>query len=173
MKTNEIDNIEVKQSEIEGIGIFTKRKFRAGERIRRVNIVREVTDEYPLREDKGELLKHCAYPEDKIVLWGYPDRHVNHSCDPNANELHEGDSVFIVARRAIEPGEEITFDYNINTSGGNSWPCSCKAARCRRESVGDFFKLPIDQQKEYRSLLADWFIERHKEKIDLLDDNNK
>lgn len=169
MKNSEFKGIEVKPSGIEGIGIFAKRKFRADERIRQVNIVREITDEYPLREGKGEFLKHCAYPRDKIVLWGYPDRHINHCCDPNAYEFHEGDVVYVVARRDIESGEEITFDYNINTAGGNSWSCNCGVDRCRGESVGDFFKLPLDQQQEYKTLLADWFVERHKEKIAMLD----
>jgi hypothetical protein len=170
MKNSDFKNIEIRQSRIEGIGIFAERKFQEGERIRQVNIVREVTDKNPLREDEGELLEHCAYPKDKVVLWGYPDRHVNHCCDPNAYEFHEDDVVSIVARRDIEIGEEITFDYNINTSGGSTWPCNCGAVRCRGESIGDFFKLPFDQQQEYRTLLADWFLEKHKEKITFLDD---
>lgn len=39
---------------------FATRAFRAGERIRRVNVVREVTATAPLREDLGERLDHCA-----------------------------------------------------------------------------------------------------------------
>jgi hypothetical protein len=169
LRKQSFDNIEVRQSPIEGLGVFAKRTLRQGERIRRVNIVREVTAEEPLREDAGERAEHCAYPNGKVVLWGYPDRHVNHSCDPNAYELHEGDSVYIVARRNIAPGQEITFDYNINMSGGDTWPCNCGAARCRGESVGDFFHLPQDQQREYRPLLADWFVATHRERIEALD----
>lgn len=162
-------DVEVRRSSIEGMGVFAVKPFGAGQRIRRVNVVREITAEEPLREDAGERIEHCGYPDGKVVLWGFPDRHVNHSCDPNAYELYEGESIFIVARREIAAGEEITFDYNVNTSGGNSWPCRCGAARCRGESVGDFFSLPERQQSEYRPLLAAWFVDRHRDRLAALD----
>jgi hypothetical protein len=100
------------------LGVFAAQPFRARQRIRRVNIVREVSPASPIREDAGERIEHCGYPDGKILLWGFPDRHVNHSCDPNAYELHEREAIYIVARREIAEGDEITFDYNINTSGG-------------------------------------------------------
>ena len=155
--------VEVRASPIEGLGVFAVRAFRATERIRRVNIVREVTEDDPLRE--GEQVEHCAYPNGKVVLWGFPDRHVNHCCDPNAYELHDGDAVYVVARRPIATGEEITFDYNVNTAGGSTWPCNCGAARCRGESVGDYFSLPEEHQIEYLPLLLDWFVAKHRDRI--------
>jgi len=161
--------VEVRPSSIEGLGVFAQRDFRAGERIRRVALVREITPEAPLRPEAGERIEHCGYPDGKVVLWGEPDRHVNHCCDPNAYEHYEGDAIFTVARRAIGAGDEITFDYNVNTSGGNSWPCSCGAKRCRGESVGEFFALPVEDQRAYRPLLADWFLSRHAAEIAALD----
>jgi hypothetical protein len=98
----------------EGLGIFATRTFIAGERIKRVSVVREITPESPIRENLGERLNHCSYPNGKIVLWDFPDRHVNHSCDPNAYELFDSGGSYFVARRSIAAGEEITFDYNIN-----------------------------------------------------------
>jgi len=164
-----VSDVEVKPSPIQGLGVFATRLFRAGERIRRVNLVREITDEAPIREEAGERVEHCGYPDGRVVLWGFPDRHVNHCCDPNTYEIYEGSAVHIVARRDIAPEEEITFDYDVNTSGGNSWPCGCGAARCRGESVGDFFELPEAHQREYRMLLADWFVRRHRDRIEALD----
>ena len=164
----EATGVEVRESPVEGLGVFALRAFAPGERIRRVNIVREVTDATPLRPEAGERIEHCAYPSGKVVLWGYPDRHLNHCCDPNAYCLEEGDgseTVCLVARRAIAAGEEVTVDYNLNLSGGSSWPCHCGAARCRGETVGDFFKLPEEQQLEYLPLLADWFVARHRERV--------
>ena len=105
-----MNDVEVKPSLIQELGIFAARSFRAGERIKRVNVVREVTADTPIREDLGERTDHCAYPDGKVVLLGFPDRHVNHSCDPNAYELFEGDSSWIVARRDISPGDEITLE---------------------------------------------------------------
>jgi len=162
-------DVEVRASPIEGLGMFAARRFRAGERIRRVNVLREITADAPLREDLGERQDHCDYPDGRVVLLGFPDRHVNHSCDPSAYVLYKGDAAYLVARRDIVAGDEITCDYNLNISGGTSWPCHCGAARCRGETLGDFFLLPADVQQEYRPLLADWFVRRHRERIDALD----
>lgn len=148
--------------------MFACRPFSAGERIRRINVVREVTADAPLREDLGERADHCDYPDGKVVLLGFPDRHLNHSCDPNAYVLYRADECYLVARRSIRAGEEITCDYNINITGGSAWPCHCGAARCRGATTGDFFLLPPDIQQEYRPLLADWFVRRHAERLALL-----
>jgi SET domain-containing protein len=157
--------VDVRRSPIEGLGLYALRPCRADEHIRRINVVREVTPEAPLREDVGERADHCDYPDGKVVLLGFPDRHLNHSCDPCAYLSYEGDQCFIVARRDIRAGEEITCDYSINLTGGDAWPCRCGATRCRGTVVGDFFRLPPDLQREYRPLLADWFIRRHRERF--------
>jgi hypothetical protein len=46
--------IDVRPSPIEGQGVFALRPFRAGEQIRRVHIVREVTENAPIRAEAGE-----------------------------------------------------------------------------------------------------------------------
>jgi hypothetical protein len=165
----DVGEVEVKPSTIEGLGVFACRTFRGGERIRRVNVVREITPEAPIREDLGEKIDHCSYPDGRTVLFGFPDRHVNHSCDPNAWEQYEGGASYLVAGRDIAAGEEITCDYNINIADGTSWPCRCGAARCRGEVAGDFFLLPKAWQREYRPFLADWFVRRHRERVAELD----
>jgi SET domain-containing protein len=161
----EPDAVEAKPSAIEGLGLFARRAFAAGERIRRIAVVREVTPETPLRPELGERADHCDYPDGKTVLLGFPDRHVNHSCDPNSYVLYDGERCFFVARRDIAAGDEITCDYNVNLSGGTAWPCRCGAARCLETVLGDFFHLPHERQREYRPLLADWFVRRHAERL--------
>jgi hypothetical protein len=168
-KAADTGGVVVRPSGIEGLGIFAARAFAPGERIRRIAVAREITPEHPLREDLGERADHCDYPDGRVVLLDFPDRHVNHSCDPNAWALYEGDAVFFAARRPIAAGEEITIDYAVNLTGGSSWPCTCGAARCRRTVKGDFFHLPRDVQREYRPLLAAWFVRRHPERIAALD----
>ncbi len=160
-----MDDVEVRPSRVEGLGIFAARAFGPGESIRRITVVREVTPAAPLRADLGERADHCDYPDGKVVLIGAPDRYVNHSCDPNAWIRYEGGTAFLVARRAIAPGDEITVDYNLNITGGTPWPCRCGAARCRGATTGDFFLLPPDVQREYLPLLAPWFVARHQGRI--------
>lgn len=38
-------------------------------------------------------------------------RYLNHSCRPNCEAETVGNKVFIYSRRAIKPGEELTYDY--------------------------------------------------------------
>lgn len=162
--------IEVRPSGIQGLGIFAVGRFQPGDRIARVNVVRDITPDAPLREEDGERVEHCAYPDGKVVLIAFPERHVNHSCDPNAYERFEGDRSWLVALRAIAPDEEITIDYNINIADGTAWPCHCGAGRCGGMVVGDFFDLPADRQREYRPLLAEWFVRRHRGRLAALDE---
>ena len=157
--------VAVRPSPIEGLGLFAERGFAAGQRIREIHVVREITAEAPLREDLGERADHCDYPDGKVVLFGFPDRHINHSCDPNAYALYQPGHCYLVARRDIRAGEEITCDYNVNLTGGTAWPCRCGAARCRGLVAGDFFQLPPEIQREYRPLLAEWFVRRHAERL--------
>src|SRR5512135_1435255 len=131
MKHSQFTNVQVKPSSIEGLGVFAMRTFAPGECIRQINVVREITPAAPLREDLGERVDHCDYPDGKVVLLGYPDRHLNHSCDPNAYVQYVGDECYLRARRPIASGEEITCDYNLNIIEGTSWPCHCGSLRCR------------------------------------------
>ena len=162
-------DVEVRASIIDGLGVFAVRAFHENERIRRVNVVREITAAAPLREDLGERQDHCNYPDGRVVLYGLPDRHLNHSCDPNAYKMFDGGVAYLVARRRIAAGSEITCDYNINIANGTRWPCRCGAPRCRGEVVGDFFLLPTERQLEYRPLLAEWFVRQHRERLESLD----
>jgi len=159
---------ETRPSPIQGTGVFALRPFAPGERVRRANVVREVTEQAPLRPEQGERLEHCDYPDGRVMLWGAPDRYYNHSCDPNAYAVyHDVAVVDIVARRPIVAGEEITVNYLINNSGGDAWPCRCGAARCLEMTAAQgFFGLPVDHQREYLPLLADWFVARHRSAIE-------
>jgi len=74
-------SLEVRDSIIHGKGVFTTEHIPKHSVISRVNIVREVTDEYPLDPAKGELHRHCHwYPDGTTVLVGEPHRYLNHSC---------------------------------------------------------------------------------------------
>jgi SET domain-containing protein len=56
---------------------------------------------------------------------------INHSCDPNCEtEEDEQARVWIVAARPIQPGEELTYDYNLYDGEGDA-PCCCGSTTCR------------------------------------------
>ena len=165
--TNAREGVRVGSSGIGGRGVFAARAFAAGERVRDVRIAREVTESEPLGPDEDP--QHAFLSDGRYLLVGAPDRYLNHSCDPNAYLRYVGDRIELVARRAIAAGAEITLDYLINNSGGDTWPCHCGAPRCRGRTAKSFFHLPDEVQREYRPLLADWFVRRHVSELARLD----
>jgi D-alanine-D-alanine ligase-like ATP-grasp enzyme len=78
-------------------------------------------------------LEQYGYPlnDQVLVTWSADPEQwspINHSCDPNA--WLEG--LDLVARRAIEAGEEITVEYATFIAGtGASFDCHCGADGCR------------------------------------------
>lgn len=69
------------------------------------------------------------------------DNFLNHSCDPNCDIVFRGDTVLLVTRRAIAPGQELTFDYLTTewdlfeqeraTGEPCAFRCGCGSATCR------------------------------------------
>jgi hypothetical protein len=161
--------VDIRPSPAGGLGLFSVRAVPAGVVVREFILGREVTKAAPLRPEAGELPDHCPLIDGRFYLIGAPDRHFNHSCDPNCYKRFSEDHIEVVARRAIAQDEELSFDYLINNPGGDSWPCRCGAARCRGKTGESFFTLPLAFQREYRPLLAEWFIRRHPEETRQLD----
>ena len=62
-------------------------------------------------------------------------RFINHSCDPNCETTVEEDRVFVHAVREIQPGEELTYDYNLRPGDPDDrpedYPCRCGSSLCR------------------------------------------
>ncbi|MGB2693925.1 MAG: SET domain-containing protein-lysine N-methyltransferase [Dehalococcoidia bacterium] len=160
--------VAVRASAIGGLGVFTLEDLRAGQVVRAFELEREITPEAPMRPDRGERPEHCPSINGRRYLVGEPDRYFNHCCDPNVYLRFGSGGIDIVALRDIVAGSELTLDYLINNSGGDSWPCHCGAARCRGETGHSFFTLPEDLQREYFPLLAPWFLERYPRELDRL-----
>lgn len=132
-------NLEIKDSPIQGKGIFTKVPIKKGEAIQ-VNIdpqpieVHEFTDKEfaKFREDcieKGLQWDsislgsgmHRAAISDRDKN---PENYGNHSCDPNLSSRH-------VALRDIAPGEELTVDYTELSDVNWSMDCHCGSMHCK------------------------------------------
>lgn len=74
---------------------------------------------------------------------------LNHSCEPNAG-FHK--SIFLVAIRPIQKGEEIVFDYSTTMSGDPEvMACLCAQPTCR-ERIGNFEDLPPALHRHYLAL---------------------
>ncbi len=55
---------------------------------------------------------------------------INHSCDPNLYASIVKGHILYLSRRAIEPGEELTVDYNL-ARDMDKVPCRCGVPGCR------------------------------------------
>lgn len=82
---------------------------------------------------------------------GQLDDLVNHSCAPNAGLRFTDEGVFLVAVRAITPGEEVSWDYSTTLKESN-WHmiCQCRSDDCRRV-IGNFDSLDADRQEFFRA----------------------
>jgi hypothetical protein len=148
--------VEVKPSPINGLGVCALGPLHAGEKILVIDDSRIVDEAHPL--EPGDDPRHCDYLEAEcVVLMQSPERHINHSCDPNTFVRTIDGRRTVIALREIRKGDEITYDYCINSSGDTLWDCNCGAARCRHLIHSDFFRLPLDLQREYFPLLDSWF----------------
>jgi SET domain-containing protein len=162
------DAVYVKTSPIHGLGVFARRNFATGETIL-LREERPVTPDAPLDESRGEFEYHCDWLErGRRVYLGFPERHVNHSCDANAFNKRVNGTAYLVALRPIHAGDEITNNYSIDLWAGEAWRCNCGSDRCLGTVPGDFFSLPLARQIELQPLLSEWFVAEHRAEYEAL-----
>lgn len=143
-----MDGVEVRSAVGKGSGSFATRRFEAGE---------------PVLDFAGPLMRRDEVPPDPDVDHyvqigddaflgpsGGPDDYVNHSCDPNCLVEVSGESARLVAVRALEPGDEVTFDYSTTVPSGYSMACSCGEAACR-SVVGPYATVPEPVRAGYEA----------------------
>jgi len=136
--------IEVRRSRVHGRGVFALRRIRKGTRIieylgDRISH-READRRY---EDHDERDNHTfLFSVDRGLVidagvGGNDARFINHSCEPNCESVIERRRVFIDAIRDIEPGEELSYDYQIGRERGDPpdvdeiYACRCGSKHCR------------------------------------------
>jgi len=57
-------------------------------------------------------------------------RYINHACDPNCHTEQFGNTIWIVALRDIQSGEELTYNYGYRINEEPIEPCHCGAPHC-------------------------------------------
>lgn len=124
-------------SPIHGTGLFARRGFSSGETL--VAYTGPVLDRPPPPDHEGRI--HALELGDGRWIDGsHPSnlaRHANHGCDPNAEAVADGDTVRLVARRDIAPGEEITFDYGFSLADALAHACRCGQPGCAGHIVAE------------------------------------
>ena len=157
--------VEIKESPIQGRGMFACERIRAGERVIVWGGTQFTCDEIRAglaRPHSIAAIDEDLYLADPADAGDSPDYFLNHSCDPN---LWMSDAVTLVARRDIEPGEELTADYALWEDDEN-WTmpgaCRCGSPGCRRVITGRDWRLP--ELERYKGHFSP-FLNRRIEKL--------
>ena len=135
---------EVRASALHGRGVFATRRVRRGTR------VLEYLGERISHAEADRRYEHKQVADNHTFLFivdactvidagvgGNEARFVNHACKPNCESVIEDGRVFIDALRTIEPGEELTYDYQIQRDPDDPpdideiFSCRCGHAACR------------------------------------------
>jgi hypothetical protein len=138
------DLIEVRRSAVHGLGVFAAKQIPKGARIIEYVGERVSHDEADRRyeeKDANDSHTFLFIVDSKIVIDAGVDgndaRFFNHSCDPNCESTVEKRRVFIEAIRDIEPGTELTYDYQIHREDDDPenidevFACRCGFPNCR------------------------------------------
>jgi SET domain-containing protein len=124
--------LSIRRSRIHRYGVY------AVERIPPHRKVIEYTGERLNRKqakdrDRGEytyLFAIDAYWTLDGAVGGSGAEIINHSCEPNLVSRVMKGHVLYMSLREIQPGEELTVDYNFSKNDPRT-PCSCGAKKCR------------------------------------------
>jgi uncharacterized protein len=163
-----LEEVEAHESPIHGKGVFSKRYFAEGEPVLPIDDSRVVDAEHPLDPSADEHEYHQDWLGERSVLMQEPERYINHSCEPNTYVHTIEGTRWVKAYHPIAAGDEITYDYCINSYGDHTWKDDCGSPNCRHVQNSDFFKLPREKLVEYLPLLDSWFVEWKKDEVEAL-----
>lgn len=128
---------EVRPSPIHRRGCFATQAIAAHTRIAEYVGERISAAEALRREaDPARPFIYTFWLDDHTVIDGAVNGnasiYINHACDPNCYCVQEEGRLFFHAARAIQPDEELTFDYAYDYDPETELePCTCGSARCR------------------------------------------
>ncbi|MFO1499722.1 MAG: SET domain-containing protein-lysine N-methyltransferase [Verrucomicrobiota bacterium] len=141
-------SLEIRASLIHGEGAFASEPIPAGARV-----IQYVGRKITKKESRRECQRNnpfVFYLNEEFDLDGNtasnPARLLNHSCAPNCDaELHGGE-IWIIARRNIQVGEEVTFNYGFDLDNYREYPCYCGAKECAGYIVAESFQAQVRRE---------------------------
>jgi SET domain-containing protein len=136
--------VEVRNSEVHGRGVFAVAPIAKGKRIFEYlgeRISHAAADARYEDHDENDNHTFLFIVDRNTVIDaavnGSDARFINHHCDGNCTSVIENRRVFIDAVRAIAPGEELGYDYEIGRDKDDPpnvdeiYACRCGSPKCR------------------------------------------
>jgi len=121
----------VRSSDLHAAGVFATTRISKGEQVVEYTGPRISQSEGSRLYDDRPITYLFALDDPELLIDGHGTAaFINHSCDPNCETEEIDGHVWICAIRNIQPGEEITYDYNLFDGEGDA-PCYCGSKRCR------------------------------------------
>ena len=130
--------LRVARSRIHGYGVYAEETIPAGrrvieytgERISRVECRRRFLRAWRSRGKRLYLAWLDPYWTLDGAVGGSGAELMNHCCEPNLYEKRIRGRLYLISRRRIRTGEELTTDYRFPKDGPRI-PCRCGASTCR------------------------------------------
>lgn len=135
--------ISVRKSSIHNNGIFARTNIPAGTRVIEY-VGKKITKSKALRLADETLEKSRQHKDHGAVyLFELNSRHdidgnvsyntarfINHSCDPNCEaEIIRG-HIWIISKRNIQKGDELTYNYSYDFEHFRDHVCRCGSSKC-------------------------------------------
>lgn len=135
---------KIRESVIQGKGAFATRRIRKDQRI--IEYVGELIndEEVARRYDDESMSRHHTFlfeVDENVTIDGSigsnDARYINHSCQPNCEAINEENRIYIFAKRNIQPGVELCYDYSyaqdepLTEELRIRYQCRCGSPKCR------------------------------------------
>jgi SET domain-containing protein len=141
----------IRSSTIHAAGCYTTHFLPKGSRVLEYDGPRLSKDEADQRYENSPLTYLFGIGSGDVVIDGHSmAMFLNHSCDPNCETDEEAGRIWIHSLRDIQPGEELTYDYNLYDGEDEEGFCSCGALTCR----GSMFS-PVEIARREKARKAD------------------
>jgi len=121
--------LRIGTSRIAGQGLFAAQDIKKG-----TDIIQYIGEKISKEESKRRLAQGNAYIFELNDRWdidGSPlyniARYINHSCNPNCEVQRTTRTLWIVARRHIKAGKELSYNYGYESK---KYRCTCGAKNC-------------------------------------------
>ena len=131
-----------RRSAIHGYGVYARRAIPDGTRVVEYTGER-ITKAVAAQREAQRLARQRRGLDDCVYIFELNARHdldgrnrrnvarlINHSCAPNCRVDVRRGRIWIVARRDIAAGEELTFDYGFKFSEWRHHACVCGGTTC-------------------------------------------